>query len=385
MNRIKLLVLSACSMALLASAPFDLMAGLNRNAPGLPVATYNSVLVGNNGFSSMCVDCHGRNPVSGATTYGSHFVATGPAAASTNSGGGWDNTGVGGMNAAGKRANGAYFKINRWPSGGYSKYGDTTTDNSYSTNIIGNYTGIVVDNTTASTYATREIICESCHNILINAAGGNNLLAAPVAQNVAAAEDPAAAVIPNLCVGCHGDMYQSNAANNTIGGTHATKYNSVRNANEVSGGRKGVNSVHYINGVLYAMNHHVTTGDSVDNTTVGVGLTWRDTLSIDPSALLVPVSNATGRGQMPQLGTWLDGKSKPPTAIDCLNCHTHGHNGSQYTAASILRDTSALLAAVPTEAAADKGLSRIGENTRKWLELNDFNYCNDCHTLAAGR
>ena len=385
MNRIKLLVLSACSMALLASAPFDLMAGLNRNAPGLPVATYNTTLVGNNGFSSMCVDCHGRNPLSGSTTYGSHFVSLSPAAASTNSGGGWDCT-AGGLSQSGPRKNGAYFKINQWPSGGYSKYGDASTDNSYSTSSIGNYTGIVVDNASASTYATREIICESCHNILVNAAGGNNLLATPVLQSAAAAE--ATSGIPNLCVGCHGDMYSVNAANTNIGGTHATKYADARNTNEVAGGKKGVNSVHYINGVLYNMNHHVTTGDSVDNTTVGVGLTWRDTLSIDPKALLVPVSSTPAgltRGQMPQLATWLDGKVKPPTAVDCLNCHTHGHGGSQYTGASILRDTTQLTAAVPAESAIDKGVARIGEYSRKWMDINDVPYCNDCHTVAGAR
>jgi predicted heme/steroid binding protein/ribosomal protein S27E len=262
-------------------------------------------------------------------------------------------------------------------TGGYSKYGDVTNDNSYSTGTAGNHTG-VVDNATRANYSAREIICESCHNILVNVAGGNNLLGPAPAQTAAAAEDTAT---PNLCVACHGDMYSVSAANDNVGGTHQTKYNSARNLNEIAGGgaRKGVNSIHTIQGGIYANNHHVTTGDTASSATVGAGITWRDTFAIDVA--MSPVANAVRAGaQMPMLATWIDSKSKPTTAVSCLNCHAGGHSGNQYTGASILRDGSALKAAAPAT-----GVSRLGESTRTWLDFTDVQYCNDCHTLAGQR
>jgi predicted heme/steroid binding protein len=386
MNRFKSLSFLLIALAIVG-APLVVIAGLNPALPGLAIGNYATIkTIGNNGFSVLCVDCHGRNPVSGAgIANGSHFVSISPdasgAANLTHSGGGWGTAGT--DSQAGFRTGGEYFKIDAWPAsglyaGGFSKYGNIANDNSYSTGSAGNHTG-VVDNTTRTNYTTREIICESCHNILVNTAGGNNLLGPGPVQTVAAAEDMSVTA-PNLCVGCHGDMYTVSTANDNVGGTHQTKYNSVRNLNEVAGsGRKGVNSIHTIQGGVYANNHHVTTGDTASSATVGAGITWRDTFAIDVA--MSPVGNGVRAGaQMPMQATWVDGKSKSPVAVSCLNCHAAGHNGNQFTGASILRDGSNLKAAAPAT-----GVSRLGESTRAWLDFTDVAYCNDCHTLAGQR
>jgi len=369
----KKLILSLLSVLLLAAAPALSVAGLNPARPGLAPAVYAGKTLQNNAFSAMCVDCHSRVPVMG-THNGSHFVSKGPDATGadqTNSGGGWGTAGT--NSQAGLRDNGQYFKVSAWSSGAASKYGDLATDNSYSTISVGNHTG-VVDNT-ASNYANKEIICESCHNILVNAAGGNNLLSTIVAQT----DDSTA----SICVGCHGDMYDDDTpsassqgptgANATVNGT---KYANARNTNEVGGGKKGVNTIHVVEGKVYDMNHHVTTGDVVNAAIVAVGQTWRDTTVISADAILNPVSNSGTRGQMPQLATWQDGKTKPTTAVSCLNCHTHGHGGNAYTAASILRDTSALKTAAPANPT-----DRLSDAGRGFFDFNDTLYCNDCHTL----
>lgn len=372
MRHTRKLILLLLSVLLIAGAPVLVGAGLNPARPGLAPAVYAGKTLQNNAFSAMCVDCHSTVPVRGTHT-GSHFVSKGPdvtGADVTHSGGGFGTPGQ--QSQAGVRTNGAYFKVSAWSSGAASKYGDVSTDNSYSTVSTGNHTG-VVDNT-ASNYANREIICESCHNILVNAAGGNNLLTTPVAQT-----DDAT---PSICIGCHGDMYDDDApsAQGVPTGANAlvntTKYNDARNINEVSGGRKGVNSIHVVEGKVYDMNHHVTTGDWVTAAIVGVGQTWRDTLAISADAVLNPVSNQGTRGQMPQQANWKDGKQKPTTAVSCLNCHTHGHGGNAYTAASILRDTDPLKTAAPANPT-----DRLSDTGRGWFDFNDVLFCNDCHTL----
>ncbi len=142
-------------------------AGINPASPGFPVVT--TVFGGsydNNNYSALCVACHTRNPsarTADPAGLGSHFIFGGAGLLT-------GNTGVERLTA---------WTDARWGpggsggSGGLSRYGKTG-DN---VNVAG---------------TTGEMICESCHNLLINT-GVNKLLAA---DNEAT--DPSA-----LCEGCH--------------------------------------------------------------------------------------------------------------------------------------------------------------------------------------
>lgn len=383
-------------LLLLGGATVYAAMGVNPASPGLAtgeypaIGSYSAKAISNNQFSTMCVDCHSRQPLRGPAndnTGGSHFVSKHPDATGadlTNSGGGFGTAGT--DSQAGPRDGGQYFKTSTWGafSGGasvFSKYGDPTNDRSVSwDNVNTNHTSL--QNTTASSYASQEIICESCHNIINNAAGGNNLVTTPATQSTAL----------SMCNGCHGDMYDADAAsagapsspagaNATV---NATKYADTRNDSEVAGGKRGVNTIHVVRGVQRDMNHHVTTGDVVNATIVTAMQTWRDVETISADAILNPVSGVAGetRGQMPQRGTWdpddawTGRKVKSGATISCLMCHTPGHGGNTFTAGSILRDRSPLKASAPADNTA-----RLSDAGRGIWDFNDTRYCNDCHTL----
>jgi len=132
-------------------------AGINRQLPGFPSVTLYGQTFDNNNFSAMCVDCHDRNPsvhTLDNTGLGTHFVYGGPSKRTGNTG--WEKT-------------------TAWSSTGLSRYGNFST--------LKSVTGVA-----------GEIICESCHNMLINV--GEHKLLTP--DNVIT--DPSA-----LCEGCHGE------------------------------------------------------------------------------------------------------------------------------------------------------------------------------------
>jgi len=133
-------------------------AGLNPADPGLPPAQAYGTTYPNNRASAMCVDCHTANPKSG----GSHFVSH------------WAGT------AVRTTGNLAYERLLAWPTGVdyLSKYALPAPPNPAAVSVTGQ---------------TGEVICESCHNLRRNMAGGNNLL-----QAYRDSDDPAA-----LCEGCH--------------------------------------------------------------------------------------------------------------------------------------------------------------------------------------
>ncbi|MBI5014215.1 MAG: hypothetical protein HZB55_01835 [Deltaproteobacteria bacterium] len=187
------------------------LGGLNPANPGLPTAVnvYGSTSVTKNGLSAMCVDCHtlspkpnprGDNPWPG--TGGTHFVVW-------NDGTGFRAT----RNAV------AYFRLTSWPDAfegslhAYSKYGDTAAGMS---KMISNATNrAATQDTVSGDYAAYEIICESCHNLIVNAAGGNNLLAS-YREYAAAGEtvdDPA-----KLCEGCHREQAKGTPAHHPLTG-----------------------------------------------------------------------------------------------------------------------------------------------------------------------
>ncbi len=135
-----------------AAAP----AGINPADPGLPTADAYGTSYAGNAVSALCIDCHTANPKVG----GSHFVDH------------FDGTAV---KATG---NTAWQKLDAWPSGALSKYGSTAPP---------------APSAQSQTGLAGEVICESCHNLVTNAAGGNNLV-----EGYRDDADPSA-----LCEGCH--------------------------------------------------------------------------------------------------------------------------------------------------------------------------------------
>ncbi|PLX43720.1 MAG: hypothetical protein C0609_07555 [Deltaproteobacteria bacterium] len=127
----------------------------------LPISTAYGIPLANNEASTMCVDCHTVEPVNNGGSNGSHFVVH-------NAGG-----------AEGFRTtnNSALEYLGVWSSsGGSSKYASPAPPDVGTLSVTGQ---------------TGEMICESCHNLLTNIAGGNNLLAEY-------ATEPSV-----LCEGCH--------------------------------------------------------------------------------------------------------------------------------------------------------------------------------------
>lgn len=357
-------------------------AGLNPDNPGLAVS---------NGSSAMCINCHSVAPGDSGAHWGSHFVynpADSPARP-TNSGGG--SVTAGGLNAV--RDAGQYFKTTRWTaqtgSTSFSKYGRSTDNASVSAaNDNATYGGAVFLAASAAGYQGYEIICESCHNIVRNVAGGNNLVA-PMTAMTATQQTQVAPWTGSdeapLCVGCHGFMYITDATNNT-----GTNYADLRNNSEWGSVRKENNHFHRINAIAYNQNHHVMSGDPANAALAGAGRLWRDVLSIPSDGAFASVDVTAARGQMPQRATWSTdgGKVKNGAAnFNCLHCHSQPHSGLNGTAASILRDTTAGgVAIADTRPAGLQHTYRIGEGAgadqRTWMGLSDVNYCNDCHTLA---
>jgi hypothetical protein len=392
MRHLKILVLSLGTLALGAGA---VVAGMNPNDFGLAggSAAYNT------GKSRICIDCHTTVPGNNsAATRGTHFVV-GSSADDTRTGGGWT-----GNSKNGERRDSAYFRLAQWPVGGtYSKYGGHNTDNnSYFTGATDNIiAGLARSDASLGNYTTREIICESCHNLVLNVAGGNNLVAPMTVATYTANTGDNTQVInwqnsdeATLCVGCHGFMYS--AAGGPIGApTAAIGARLADTRNNIDGGSvlRNNNHRHYIGGVAYNQNHHMMSADTFAVATASAGLYWADTLVKDigttsgwaAGAVLSTTPVANARGTMPMLAAWVNdgGKVKASAAgsLNCLHCHSAPHSGDTTMGASILRDTNA--AGVNTF--GTPAIARLGEGStpRDWMNFNDTLYCNDCHTLAS--
>lgn len=375
-TKILLLGMSALALAFGTAG-----AGLNPQNPGIGGTGFNS------GASRACLACHTRIPLANAPN-GTHFVTSGATTSDTRSGGGW--------NAAAPsiiREGGQYFRIGQWanPTAGrnapFSKYGRATDNVSLIFGAPSDNTGMATQMATAATFGGYEIICESCHNVVSNVGGGNNLVAVLSGAYVAGGGNTTQAVPwsnsdeATICVGCHGFMYAVNA-------TNQPRYADTRNQGEVTAGNRGNNHVHYIDGTLYPQNHHVMTADLINQTIAGVGLYWADTLVKDLSnagwgatgSAVSTTYTAGTRGTMPMLATWnTDGgkvKSTNAAQINCIHCHSAPHAGDITTGASILRDTNA-----GGTGTGVTPISRIGDQGRTWMGFDDFAYCQDCHRL----
>jgi cytochrome c553 len=221
---------------------------------GLPVATYGTDNIPANGASATCVACHTVAPVSGKS---SHFVHQ-----------------TGRTTSVPDR--GSKERLLAWSSTtALSKYGD------YGSSPIRSVTG-----------TAGELICESCHNLIKNEGGGNNLVessfnwdARPVSTN------DLNSPTTTLCEGCH-----------------------------VSGTLPG---------------HHPMTGDPVSS---GGTLTNDNVNS--------PFTRAFGTPAAPDNLTQVaSGNVTPGSEIIypgankmiCISCHGNGHTGYTLTGARILR------------------------------------------------
>lgn len=341
---------------------------INPASPGLPRAdAYGQKGIPNNGASAMCVECHTENPVAGK---GTHFVlnSRGGSLRRTNSGGGWPDA------MWGVRRGGEFFKLDpwteqEWGNEGSSKYGDARTWESAVYVGPGGALGgeAARAETTPARMAELEVICESCHSLRVNVKGRYNLLA-KVTSSTADDDEVEGARAP-LCVGCHGFLYQVDEAN--AANAH---WNDPANFNLISGTRRGNNERHFISGKVYPRNHHVMTGDVIDNPQAGAGLLVRDVAVLSAEMVSKPIRTDSRKGSMPVRAQALPPIVLPsdPAHLHCVTCHAPGHGGEPSMGAAILRGVDL--------GGKDMGygIDRIFDG-KEWGRFRDGNFCTLCH------
>ncbi len=220
-------------------------AGLNPGNPGLPAMdnVYGLNGVPNNSASAMCVACHHAVPLSGRTA---HFVHR-----------------AGKTTAAQDRSD--KERTATWSgSQSVSKFGDFTASPP-----------------TSATGSVGELICESCHDIVRNVAGGNNLLESSLPSDTRPAQpNTLTGPTTTLCEGCH------------------------------------------VTATLPA--HHPMTGDTLSD---------GSTLSTSDSSFTRGfVSPATEMG-----GSGSEVLYPAADTLPCISCHGNGHGGFAGTGARTLR------------------------------------------------
>jgi hypothetical protein len=357
-------------------------AGLNPTAPGLPTVTvtgYGGGALPNNQLSGMCVACHNRAVY--GTTIASHFVFDD--AHRTNSGGGWTSADY--TKTGAPRDGGQYFHVTAWTTAGiWSKYGNFATKTSETGAPAGSVGyELATKNIGLAALAADEIICESCHNIVKNVAGGNNLVEAPgdvIAP--AGAQAWTDSKVATLCVGCHGWLYDSNAANDNnnmaAGGNFDNTWNLLGEA--AAAAKKDSNAAEWKNdGVKHNVNHHVMSGDVRAPGIATAMVNWSPTTAFDPNQTHRMTTTPIAGAGYAVKATWEAGfrQAAVATNFSCLSCHTVAHGGAIRTGASILRGTT-------TGPAATGALDRISDG-RSWKD-QDANvaagvgtWCQNCH------
>jgi hypothetical protein len=358
-------IMGTCVAAMLAAVPA--MAGLNPADPGLPLADGFVAATASNGGSSMCVDCHTANPLAartyaGAAKYawqtahadflGSHFVGLG-----TNSGGGITNAGAG----LAPRTGGEYFQTAAWTtSGGFSKYMNAAGDSVIADNSLqANVAVVGVAN-------TDHITCESCHSIVVNVAGGRNLLGGGATDG---SGTQVAGKIggdnTGICEECHGDMTVASGNNSPDGNNH------------------------------HVLSLATNAADIISDAKAAAGLLWtRAASATGTDGRSTNTDPAYAAGLMPEVGyqvrgtfngsSWQGGLAGKDTggAFNCTDCHAVGHGGRTDTGARIFR--SGLATEVGNN--VNSGIFRledsiqlpvVGVSTTVWT--NDKGYCEGCH------
>ncbi|MBI5014213.1 MAG: hypothetical protein HZB55_01825 [Deltaproteobacteria bacterium] len=366
------------------------VAALNPAAPGLPTVVKSSMALqplANNGMSAMCVDCHTLQPVSAQASHWASAYANG----TTHTGG----SGINNANASVNRSTGEYLGLDPWvnafnatiPGGITSKYGNSSNKHSVTVTRTPNGSADVLAKGTG--YDGFELICESCHNIVLNDWGGNNLL--DVEQTKATPHDGTGNIdwiggpVSNLCVGCHGFMYTINAQNSAA---PANTYYSATGRNLDGGGtQRGNNEFHWAanaSGVqtAYAQNHHVMTGDNIDNVRAGAGILWTDNIVV--SYTDNPIANNSAKGSYNVNKAWTHlTKSTTAGNFNCTNCHNPGHRGDLTEGGSILRYTGTgdLGGPATTSGTYPQAIQRISDRYASggWKRFQDYKFCNQCH------
>jgi hypothetical protein len=345
-------IVLAGALSLTAGAAFAALGpqwGLPQNW-SMTAATGYGTQTGVNGnpASAMCVECHTVNPsdrilqVSQGgsvlidrtnVNWGTHAVMNVQAGAAnapwgvTNSGGGF----TGGFGGA-ARDGGQYYRGGVWTSLATSKYQGTPAA---LTTVLEGGAGFAT--------ATSDLICESCHNIVINTAtaADNDLLVGTYDDNVN----------DGICTGCHAQ-------------------------NELPAGRAafhGNDNLPAFAGTATRKRHHAMTGDLLRNGVGYYGSQGADSLMWAPSAsdrlltawcttpyatLTAPAPldlttgvaiafrdacNVAGQGTRAYTAVAALGDITPTAAnaVNCSNCH-RPHNAKSGTGAFILRmgDTS---------------------------------------------
>lgn len=383
MRYTKILFTALATAAIAGTFAIGAFAGINPASAGLPTVTvtgYGGGPLANNQMSGMCVACHTRL-VFGAST-ATHFVFDDTHA--TNSGGGWgsaDYTKTGAV-----RNGGEYFHVTEWKAGSgiYSKYGNNTTKLSETAAPAGAVGfEMATGARTLAQLALDEIICESCHNIVKNEAGGNNLVAVPGdLKTPTGANAFTDSKVATLCVGCHGWLYETNAANDcnatALGGNYDNLWNMLGETGAV---RKGGNAAEWKNdGLKHAVNHHVMSGDKRNTVIATAQVNWTPTSQFDGSTShTIDTTVRTGSGYMLKT-PWVSPFVRAATATNfsCLSCHSVGHGGPLSTGASILRGTA-------SGYATTTAIDRLSDGSRTWKD-QDANiaagaatWCQNCH------
>ena len=362
-------------------------AALNPASPGLPTVTKSTMALqplANNGMSAMCVDCHTLAPVA---SQASHWASS-YAANTTHTGG----SGINSSNASVTRTTGEYLGLDPWvkssnatiPGGITSKYGNSSNKHSVTPTKTPN--GIADTLAKGTGYDGFELICESCHNIILNSVGGNNLL--DVENGGTTNVDWISGPVANLCVGCHGFEYTINAANSTAPANFY--YSDARNF-DGGGTQRGNNEYHWAanasgSQVPFAQNHHVMTGDNIDNTRAAAGILWTDNIVV--SYTDTPIANNSARGSYNVAKAWTHlTKSSTAANFNCTNCHNPGHRGDLTEGASILRytgtgDLGGTAANIGSGATLiPQAINRISDRYASggWKKFQDYKFCNQCH------
>lgn len=368
----------ACALAL-AAAPA--LAAINPSSPGLPQNWSMEAGTGyfsangqgygtqtglnGNPSSAMCVECHSVNPsphvlapaerssyypfdfttnqlvdprgTNGQNFWGTHAVmnvlatgATDPWGV-TNSGGGFS----GGFGTQ-PRDNGEYMRKDAWDTDGQTGFGESKYNvgtTALQDDIASNITS----------WADADMICESCHNILVNVANPNYNTTNIVNKLLLAEYDDN--TDDTLCVGCHG------AGTGNAGATYADFHANDNLANFDKSARK---------------RHHVLTGDTLSSTNydpdnnpaTNDSIMWAPSFSdkLDaswcstPYAAITPgitladgttvkfrgACNVSGVGTRSSSNTAGDIVNVDANTINCSNCH-RPHNAMTQSGAFIFR------------------------------------------------
>ncbi len=407
MKRLTIL-LAGAAVATAGSA----LAAINPAAPGLP---QNWTMTGTQGYgstaavvgalndnpaSAMCVECHSVNPSlhitapatpSGgydptrANDRGSHAVMNTLAVTTrtdprntTNSGGGF----LGGF-GGGPRDAGEYMRAAAWGmsggSGGVSKYNISNHASGKIVSVLGTGVG------TTPTWAQVDMVCESCHNVVMNR--GDRMVLADYADNGTDV----------LCVGCHASGTDKGAEGITYTAFHGN--GALRSFNAVLRKRHHVVTGDTLAAIFYDPDTNFHTNDSrmwAPNFTDRLGTGTYGTFNPDTTVAYGATVAFRNRNNVSGVGTRNAALAAGDIAasgstITCANCH-RPHNAMNGAGAFILRTGSGVAFPNPSVGANAAAAGSAGYGLRRQSETGDHSaigakiygeygpLCQGCHS-----